>query len=135
MCDNCWREAGSPTERTPDTARLVELIGKLYEIHPTGGPLHSVLDDWNLDGHIEPYWRGWSDEDLDALWYGGIPFDELDPQAPAVVERLGVSTRAVCTEIAALLNAMTESQRYAALAYADGFIPEPPAAEDARMSA
>jgi hypothetical protein len=122
MCDSCWRDAGSPTERTPDTARLVELIGKLYEIHATGGPLHSVLDDWNLDtAVIEPYYDGWRAEDLDALWYGDIPFAELDPLAPAVVERLGVSTRALCDEIAALLNAMTVTQRISALAYADGF--------------
>jgi hypothetical protein len=105
MCDGCWREAGSPTERTPDTARLVELIGKLYEIHPTGGPLHAVLDDWNLDtAVIEPYYDGWRDEDLDdALWHGGV------------------STRALCDEIAALLNAMIVTQRISALAYADGF--------------
>lgn len=126
MCVDCWREAGSPTERTPETGRLVELIGKLYEIHPTGGPLHTTLDDWNVDVRtIEPHYRGWTDEDLDALWYAGIPFAELDPQAPAVVERLGVSTRTLCDEITVLLNGMTETQRIAALAYADGLVTEP----------
>lgn len=123
MCADCWREAGSPTERTPDTARVVELIWKLCEIHPTGGPLHAELDDWNVDvDRIEPYYHGWSGEDLDALWYAGVPFAELDPAAPAVVERLGVSARALCDEIAKLMNAMTVPQRMAALAYAHGLI-------------
>jgi hypothetical protein len=124
MCDSCWREAGSPTEKAPDTDRLVQLIHGLYAIHATGGPLHAVLDDWNVDVTvIEPYYRGWSDEDLDALWYQGTPFAELDPQAPAVVERLGVSTRKLCDDIAAILRRMTMPQRYAALAYANGLIP------------
>lgn len=123
MCIECWHEAGSPTERTPDTARLTELIGKLYKIHAAGGPLHVVLDDWNVDvDHIEPCYRGWTDEDLDTLWHDGIPIAELDPAAPAVVERLGVSTRALCDEIATLLNGMTMAQRYAALAYTQGLI-------------
>lgn len=94
MCDNCWRQAGSPTERSESTGRVIELIEELYADHPTGGPLHSVLDNWNLSGTIEPY-RG------------------LD---------YGAGTYALCDKIAALLNAMTEPQRYAALAYADGLI-------------
>lgn len=127
MCDNCWREAGSPTERTPNTDRLVKLIEQLYEIHCVGGPLHVVLDDWNVDVTVvEPWYDGYSSEELDALWYGPTPIAELSPQAPAVVEGLGTSMRALCDEIAALLNGMTVAQRYAALAYRKGLIPANP---------
>ena len=96
MCADCWQKAGSPTERTPETSELVDLIHRLYLDHITGGPLHVVLDDWNLDGRIEPYYDGW---DAEALADG---------------------TRETCDRIAAILNGMTSDQRYAALAYADG---------------
>jgi len=122
MCADCWREAGSPTEKTPDTDRLAELIVALYKIHAVGGPLHSVLDDWNLHGTITPWYDGYDDEELDELWYEGIRIADLDPEAPAVTEGLGRSMRQLCDEIAAILNGMTEPQRYAAVAYADGLI-------------
>lgn len=123
MCGDCWKEAGSPTERTPDTDRLVQLIGDLYAIHPTGGPLHVVLDDWNVDtATIEPGYEHHTDAALDALYYQGWPIADLPPEAPAVTEGLGRSTRSLCDEIAALLTAMTMPQRYAVLAYRDGLI-------------
>lgn len=125
MCDDCWHQAGSPTDWTPQTQRLVELIGELYDIHPTGGPLHVVLDDWNLDGTIEPSYDRWDGSDLDALYFDGWPVAVLDPGAPAVTEHLGVSTRGLCDQIAELLNGMTNPQRYAALAYWDGFVARP----------
>lgn len=31
-------------------AELLKLITRLYQSHPTGGPLHVQLDDGNLDG-------------------------------------------------------------------------------------
>lgn len=95
-------------------ARLAYLVTQLYKIHPVGGPLHVVLDDHNLDGVIQPYYDGWTDADLDADYYEGWSIADLPPEAPAVVEGLGVSTRALCDEIAALLNGMTVSQREAA---------------------
>lgn len=104
MCGNCWTEAGSPTERTPQTQHLVDLIEALYSAHPTGGPLHSVLDDWNLDDAITPYYDCWTEAELDE---------------PCGDEGDG-TTREVCDEIAALLNGMSVPQRYAALAYAEG---------------
>ncbi len=126
MCDDCWREAGSPTDWTPQTGQLLALIADLYRIHPTGGPLHSVVDDWNLDGVIEPYYDGWNAADLDALYYEGVPLADLDPEAPAVIEQLGVSTRTLCDGIAAILNGMTVRERYATMAYNDGFLDRPP---------
>jgi hypothetical protein len=103
MCSGCWEEAGSPTEWTPETARFIELHDELYLLEPVGGPLHVVLDDWNLGGQIELYWSAIS-----------VP-SQLDAQR----------VRGLCTEIAAILNAWTEDQRYAAMAYADRSIPRP----------
>lgn len=102
--------------------RLTELIVALYKIHAVGGPLHSVLDDGNLDGTIEPYYDCYDDEELDELWYDGIRIAELHPKAPAVTEGLGRSMRQLCDEIAALLNAMPEDQRYEAVERAQQLI-------------
>lgn len=125
MCRDCWTEAGEPADWTPQTAHLIDLIGDLYAIHAVGGPLHVQLDDWNIDGSITPYYDGYTDEELDALWWRGAPLAELNPGAPVVLENLGRSMRSLCEEIAEILNGMTEGQRYAALAYADGFIKRP----------
>lgn len=131
MCQQCWEGAGSPANWNAQIAEALQLTRELYAIHPTGGPLHTVLEDCNIDGTIEPYYDGWvgggwpGHDDLDALFYDGIPIAELDPLAPAVVEGLGRSTRQICDELAALLNTMPESDRYAMLAYHDGLIEVP----------
>jgi hypothetical protein len=95
--------------------RFVELVEELYEIHPTGGPLHVVLDDGNIDGVIQPWYDGYTPEELDALYYKGWPIADLPPEAPAVVEGLGVSTRRLCEEIAGLMNGWTVQQRQEAI--------------------
>ena len=109
MCKSCWVNADSPTEWTPTTGRVVGLIRELYERHPTGGPLHATLDDWNVeyDGHLEP---------LYAIPTHGL-LDDWDKR-----------THELCDEISRLLLAMTVPQRRAALAYGEGFLDAPPAA-------
>jgi hypothetical protein len=97
-------------------ARIAELLAALYAIHPVGGPLHVEVDDGNLDGVITPWYDGWPGGDLDELWFEGVPIAELSPMAPAVVEGLGMSTRQICDELAALLNAMTVEEREAVVA-------------------
>lgn len=104
MCGGCWEEHGSPTEWTPRTARFIELHDALYELEPRGGPLHAVLDDWNLDRQIEPYWP--------ALGLAN-DLDDDDPDMQRI--------RDLCTEIAEILNGWTVEQRYAAKAYADNY--------------
>lgn len=49
MCENCWREHGSPQLDGPQIRKAVSLIKAVYSYHPTGGALHIVLDDWNLE--------------------------------------------------------------------------------------
>lgn len=92
-CDGCWAEAGRPTTLPASADEFTDLFRQLYEQCPVGGPLHSVLDDWNLVGHITPY--------------PGLDYDDD-------VYRL-------CDRIAELLNGMTVPERYASLAAADGF--------------
>lgn len=49
MCENCYREAGSPwivTDRVHAGSVLYNLV---YEFSLSGGRLHVVLDDFNID--------------------------------------------------------------------------------------
>lgn len=130
MCVDCWRNEGSPANWTPEIAKALDLVRELYAIHPTGGPLHVQLDDWNIDGQIVPYYDGWTGEDLDALYSEGWALAELPAEAPVVVEGLGRSTRQLCDEIAAKLNAMPLADRYSVLAYYDK-LATPPTREPA----
>jgi hypothetical protein len=107
------------------TDRLTELIVALYKIHAVGGPLHSVLDDYNLDGVITPYYACYDDEELDDLWWDGWRIAELPPEAPAVTEGLGRSMRQLCDEIAERLNAIPEPHRRDAVDQAQPLIPPP----------
>lgn len=85
----------------PETDRLVELIGRLYDLPEcgAGGPLHCELDDWNLHAEvITPMYK--------TPW-------RPDNWSPRV--------HAICDEIAAIMNCMTEEQREYALAIHEGF--------------
>ena len=99
MCFTCYEKAGEPKELPPEVDRFIALADELYDEHPTGGPLHAVLDDWNIDGEIKPY---------DSIEVGG-------------------RTRELCDEIAALMNGWTVDQRYAAMAKWNGVIAGAPA--------
>lgn len=103
MCTSCWEKAGRPTGLPATYDQFAELHEMLYDMHSVGGPLHTVLDDWNVDGHIEPY-PGMTYED---------PYDQADITEPVY---------AAAQQIADLLNDMTEAQRYAALAKASGLL-------------
>lgn len=113
MCRGCWECDDFPAEWTPTVARAVVLWRRLYDElgEPTGGPLHVHLDDYNLDyDEIVPSYS------MPA--YNGKPATD-DGYPPEVHE--------VCDELAALLTAMTLTDRYTVMAYADGFhdVPEP----------
>lgn len=130
MCIDCWNERGRPANWSPEIGRALGLVTELYEIHPTGGPLHTSIDDWNLEYEVVPWYGGWSDEDLEALWYGGVLIADLDSGAPAVVEGLGRSTRQICDELAALLSSMQVEDRASVLAYHWGYAPTPAETEE-----
>lgn len=125
MCFHCYNQAGQPVRWSPDIKRAVELVRALYEIHAVGGPLHVVLDDWNIDGEIKPWYDGYDDDELDELHDGGWKLADLPPEAPVVVEGGGRSMRQLCDEIAALFNAMSIEDRASALAYIGGHAQAP----------
>lgn len=101
MCVECWERQGSPTFWNERVAETVQAIGELYLMEPVGGPLHSVVDDWNLDGFIEPY-----------------PVEAYDPDQQAEVDEL-------CTRIAGMLNGLSMDERHSALAFHDGYATPP----------
>lgn len=125
MCVNCWNEAGQPANWTPEIAEALALVRELYAIHPTGGPLHVQLDDWNIDGDIVPIYKGWLPRQLEARYLDGWPVDD-EAQVP------GRSLRQLCDEIAAKMGPMTLEDRMSVLAYHDGFT-VPPIAEEAQL--
>lgn len=54
MCIDCWQEMGSPKMLPSSAGEAIQLIERLYELDGSGGRLHIVTDDWNLeDGNIE----------------------------------------------------------------------------------
>lgn len=48
MCENCYREYGSPAALTPAVLDAVELVKAVYEHNAAGGSLHCMVDDWNI---------------------------------------------------------------------------------------
>jgi hypothetical protein len=97
MCVNCWAEYGSPAEWNDRVRDGLALTVAIYEEECTGGPMHAVLDDWNIDGQIEA-WKP----------------DQFSPDVADASRRL-----------AALMNEMTVAERASMLAYHDSMLPVP----------
>lgn len=103
MCENCWIEEGSPKIYNERISRVVECVRRVYAIHGAGGSLHAVLDDWNL-----------SDGDID--WCEKYAIEAHDGYDPAYeVDRYEAETDCI-----AALRAISEEERYAALAFDAG---------------
>lgn len=99
MCEGCWADYGSPRDVPEDADQIVAQFEDLYSRDhcSTGGPLHVVLDDWNLeDEHLGP-WE-----------------DERDPWPPDVME--------LATKISTRLRELPIDQRAAVLALWEGWI-------------
>ncbi|MFI7630250.1 hypothetical protein [Microbispora rosea] len=97
MCETCWDERGRPADWNTDVERAVALIRRICEEERTGGPLHSVISNWNITGVIEP----WESPDF----------------SPETME--------AARELADLFNEMEVEERAAALAYHDRLTPKP----------
>jgi hypothetical protein len=49
MCFSCYREFGSPKIINEKTIYASKLIDEVYKYEETGGCLHIVLDDFNIE--------------------------------------------------------------------------------------
>jgi|SRR5580765_977357 len=55
MCRQCWNRFGAPQIISPEIIRAAELVNAIYNESEVGIPLHTWLDDWN----IESPWYPW----------------------------------------------------------------------------
>jgi hypothetical protein len=103
VCYFCWAEGGKPSELPENTGEIVEAINDLYAQPDgfTGGPMHVVTDDWNVDC-VETCLRN-VDRDLAARSYSR-------------------ETCELARKVGELMLPLTEDQRSAVLAKRDGFI-------------
>jgi hypothetical protein len=49
MCKDCWQEFGAPIIDSPAIREAARLAKALLEEFPTGGAMHIVVDDFNID--------------------------------------------------------------------------------------
>jgi hypothetical protein len=67
MCCGCWEEEGKPQIDTPVVRAALVLVEAVYEHAPTGGYLHIVLDDNNIeDENVE-----WCGQQIETRPYDG----------------------------------------------------------------
>ncbi len=111
MCDNCWKEHGSPKIINRFTKALQPLIDDVYEHHGAGGGLHIILDDFNIeDGHIQ-LCQDWIEHER------GNGIYKCEPVSPEQLK-----AERACLK---LLKQMTVEERASALALHDGYFTEP----------
>jgi hypothetical protein len=91
MCVECWTEYGSPRIDGAAVAEAVDAVRALYDVAPTGGAMHVVTDDWNLDS------VDWCLENIDAY--------SANPEEAALARRVGE-----------LFSALSEAERASVLA-------------------
>lgn len=94
MCESCWEEEGSPCVDSPEVRAAAKLVAEVYEFAPSGGNLHIMLDDWNLEDDSVEFCRRWLRDHVEG------PGEETCLTA---------------------FEAMSEKERYSALALHSGF--------------
>lgn len=102
MCGSCWTKYGEPTVWNEDIAEAVELLKRLYELEPTGGPLHVEVDDWNIDHDVI------------------LPTYE----SPGFPDHYSAETHEVCDKLANLFNKMEVGWRASVLAHDEDLVVE-----------
>lgn len=115
VCEACWVEKGCPVIFDEMVEECARLIGDLYVLCPTGGPLHAELDDMNLNGEIRPLYA--------------IPAYRHDHYvSPEIPDNYSPEVHQICDRIAELMSEMTVGQRISAVAHFEGW-----AAQGARV--
>ena len=51
MCYSCWAAEGEPRIINDRVLAAVAAVERLYDVHPVGGGMHIVTDDWNCEDH------------------------------------------------------------------------------------
>lgn len=130
MCQHCWTgDFGMPVTADDTTLAVAHLIERLYEMPGcgTGGPLHDVLDDMNLQGDVNgDISSGRLDDraEFARRWhsrYDYVTDGTLDRWASASpAEKLHIVH--LCEAIAYNMDEMAEPARAAAVAWAFGWV-------------
>lgn len=108
MCGSCWEQLGCPVLFDTEIEECARLINELYELCPTGGPLHCELDDMNLGAlQITPMYA--------------IPAS-ANGMRKAIEDDYSEEVHRICDRIAELMNGMTEGQRASAVAHHEGWV-------------
>jgi hypothetical protein len=100
MCMSCWEREDSPTIDTPAVRRAAAAVRALHDEFCTGGYLHIVVDDWNLED-------------------GNLNFCERVLRADE--DRIGTAGLALHGNCLRALRPLSEEERSSALALAEGF--------------
>lgn len=109
MCVDCWDYYARPVIDTPAVRAAAAAVDAVYVHHSTGGNLHVVLDDWNIeDVHLAAC--------LEQIEGGGYRRPEahakvLGPDEADSPEQLAAER--TCHD---LFAALTEHERASALA-------------------
>lgn len=110
MCYGCWNDSEQARIDNEQVRAVAVMIAQIYENHCTGGMLHIVLDDWNIEDHNI---RWCLDEAITEAANGGYGGD-IHPDDLALMRRCGEA-----------MLALTEEERASALALYDGFWESP----------
>ena len=115
MCYGCWAEMGYPTSTSEAVAHAADLMRVALD-YPVGGNFHIVVEDWNVeDDHIE-YCRQQVAQKLDGTY-------DWSWLRPWMGDRFNIDPAQLLheTKMGAALAALSEADRGAALAMAEGW--------------
>lgn len=123
MCRSCWSgDHGAPIVSSDEVLVAAELIRRLYEDLgcPTGGPLHAMLDDMNIDdGQV-------ANTDIDkacAYLFDGS-FERWAQAGDDTSDERKNAIKETCALILYAFSQMPESHRAAAIAWREGWAQE-----------
>ncbi len=115
MCSSCVAEYtnGQNVPATPLVERATSLIRDWYGIPgcSTGGALHVVLDDYNVETHFVEWCAGEVDKWLDA-WV--VEYADVEADAWSGYDRASIKQSAI--ELTTALLALSEAERAVAIA-------------------
>lgn len=124
MCRACWHgDHGAPVIATAEVLVTAELIRRLYEDlgQSTGGPLHWMLDDMNVDdGQFERKRDSYPDDLYTYLWDGR--FETYAQAGDDISDERKQAIEDTCRLIWTSFERMPESHRVASIAWCHGWV-------------